>query len=98
MTLFLYSFPLQLCLRIWDNILAQGFSFIFRLPLAILKLCEKDLLKLDFEDTNTYFLKLRHQPNNPDAILPSAECVIKRANEITISEKKIQYYKDLFNQ
>ena len=37
-TCFLYSFPLGLCLRIWDNILADGTKFFFKVTLAILKL------------------------------------------------------------
>ena len=40
MTCFLYSFPLGLCIRMWDNILAFGTRFIFNLSLAILGLLE----------------------------------------------------------
>jgi len=38
MTCFLYSFPMGLCLRIWDNLLAFGTRFMFNVCLAILKL------------------------------------------------------------
>ena len=58
LTLFLYTFPLGLCIRIWDNILADGTKFIFKVALAILKLTEKDLLKLDFNGINDYFKSL----------------------------------------
>lgn len=43
-TCFLYSFPLGLCIRIWDNILADGTKFFFKVALAILRLVEGDLL------------------------------------------------------
>ena len=39
-TCFLYSFPLGLCIRIWDNILADGTKFFFKATLAILRLVE----------------------------------------------------------
>jgi len=38
MTCFLYSFPLGLCIRCWDNILAFGTRFIFNISLSILSL------------------------------------------------------------
>jgi hypothetical protein len=40
---FLYSFPMGLCLRIWDNIFAYGSRFILSTALAILKLIEANL-------------------------------------------------------
>jgi len=54
-TCFLYSFPLGLCIRIWDNILADGTKFFFKAALAILKLVEQELLVLDFSEINEYF-------------------------------------------
>mmetsp|Transcript_42166 Transcript_42166/g.64658 ORF Transcript_42166/g.64658 Transcript_42166/m.64658 type:complete len:127 (-) Transcript_42166:1527-1907(-) len=36
-SIFLYSFPMGLCVRIWDNILAMGTRFIFNVSLAILQ-------------------------------------------------------------
>ena len=54
-TCFLYSFPLGLCIRIWDNILADGTKFFFKVALAILKLVEQELILLDFAEINEYF-------------------------------------------
>ena len=53
-TVFLYSFPFCLCIRIWDNILADGTKFLFQAALAIVKLAKDDLLKLDFSGINDY--------------------------------------------
>ena len=54
-TCFLYSFPLGLCIRIWDNIMADGTKFFFKVALAILKLTENDLITLDFSEINEFF-------------------------------------------
>ena len=37
-TLFLYSFPYGLCIRIWDNVLSEGTKFLIMAALAILSL------------------------------------------------------------
>jgi hypothetical protein len=52
---FLYSFPLGLCLRIWDNIFAYGTRFLFSTALSILKLTEKQLIKLNLSEINDFF-------------------------------------------
>ena len=52
---FLYSFPLGLCLRIWDNVLAYGTRFLLSAALAILKLIEPSLIQLNFGDINDFF-------------------------------------------
>lgn len=54
-SLFLYSFPLGLCIRIWDNIIVHGTRYIFKVTVAILKLIEEDLLRLDMQGINDYF-------------------------------------------
>jgi len=61
---FLYSFPLGLCLRIWDNIFAFGTRFLLSAALAILKLIEKDLLKLGLGEINDYFKSLKDEDTN----------------------------------
>ena len=40
LSLFLYSVPLGLCVRIWDNLLADGSKFLIKVSLSILKLSE----------------------------------------------------------
>jgi len=36
MSCFLYSLPLGLCIRIWDNLMAYGTRFLFNVSLSIL--------------------------------------------------------------
>jgi len=52
---FLYSFPLGLCIRIWDNIFSEGTRFLFQASISILKLIQNELLTLSFSDINDYF-------------------------------------------
>jgi F0F1-type ATP synthase membrane subunit a len=54
-SIFILSFPVSLCIRIWDNLLANGTIYLFQVSLAILKLLEPDLLKLDLDGICKYF-------------------------------------------
>ncbi|KAL0205216.1 hypothetical protein P9112_000523 [Eukaryota sp. TZLM1-RC] len=48
LTLFFYSFPFKLCLRIFDSFIYQGWKIIFKVGLGLLRLYENELLELDF--------------------------------------------------
>ena len=48
MSCFLYSFPLGLCIRVWDCILARGPRFMINISLSILTLTQEQLIELDF--------------------------------------------------
>lgn len=48
-TVYSYNFPFELTSRIWDVFLVEGLSYLLKIALAILKIAEKDLLKLKFE-------------------------------------------------
>jgi hypothetical protein len=50
-----------LCLRIWDNIFAFGTRFLISAALAILKLIESELIKLDIDGINDYFKLLKNE-------------------------------------
>ena len=54
-TLFLYSFPLGLCIRVWDNLLVKGIVFLFKVPLVILGILEEKLLELELEEVRDLF-------------------------------------------
>ncbi|EDV27616.1 uncharacterized protein TRIADDRAFT_21157 [Trichoplax adhaerens] len=57
LTLFASTVSPDLATRIMDFVLAEGLEFIFRLSLAILSVCNKDLLKLDIEGMIMHFQK-----------------------------------------
>lgn len=50
LTLFTYSAPFDFVTRIWDAWLCEGWKAIFRTAIALLKVQEQTLLKLDFDE------------------------------------------------
>ncbi|CAH8495846.1 unnamed protein product [Schistosoma turkestanicum] len=52
-TLFSRILPLETCIRIWDLYFLYEESALFYAALAILKLCEKDLLTCNFDDLSS---------------------------------------------
>jgi len=87
---FLYSFPLGLCIRIWDNILAHGTKFLFQVALGILSLTENDLLGLDFSDINEYFKQLKDEENGQYRLLPAFETIIQKSLKIKVTNEHIE--------
>ena len=49
MNCYIVNFPLDLSIRVWDNILAYGTRFLFNIALAILMSIEHRLLDLSME-------------------------------------------------
>lgn len=90
MTCFLYSFPLGLCIRMWDNILAFGTRFIFNLSLAILGLLKDQLIELDFADINEFFKALKDDTHMNEKLLPPFEDIIEQAVRIHITDEILQ--------
>lgn len=83
-TVFSYSFPFPLALRIWDVFLSEGVKIVFKVGLALLKYCHDDLVKLPFEKL---VHALRNFPEDalcPDTLLPMAFSikVSKRLQEL----------------
>lgn len=55
LTLFTARFPLYFVFHILDVFLLQGTETLFQVAIALLKVCKKDLLQLDFEGIMRYF-------------------------------------------
>lgn len=89
-TCFLYSFPLGLCIRVWDNILADGTKFFFKFSLAVLSLVEKDLLVLDFSAINEFFKSMKDDEENQYNLLPDFERIIAEAYKFKITDDKVE--------
>ena len=80
-----------MCVRIWDNILAEGTKFIFKVTLSILKLSEHDLLKLDFNGINEYFKSFNERETDGAASpLPDFEHIIREAHRFKITDHMIR--------
>lgn len=53
-TLFAYNFNFELTSRIWDVFLVEGLDYLLKIALALLKISEKHVLNLGFEETLIY--------------------------------------------
>nr|GEZ32634.1 EVI5-like protein [Tanacetum cinerariifolium] len=71
-TVFSYSFPFHLALRIWDVFLYEGVKIVFKVGLALLKYCHDDLVKLPFEKLIHALRNFPDDAMNPDKLLPLA--------------------------
>lgn len=71
-TVFSYSFPFHLALRIWDVFLNEGVKIVFKVGLALLKHCHDDLIRLPFEKLIHALRNFPEDAMNPDILLPMA--------------------------
>lgn len=83
-TVFSYSFPFHLALRIWDVFLYEGVKIVFKVGLALLKYCADDLVKLPFEKLIHALRNFPKDAMDPDTLLPMAYSikVSKRLEEM----------------
>ncbi|XP_019866327.2 rab GTPase-activating protein 1-like isoform X3 [Aethina tumida] len=93
LTLFTARFPLYFVFHIIDVFLLQGIDTLFQVALALLSLCKKDLLQLDFEGILKYFrVSLPKKCRTEE----SAKNLIKLACSIKVKKLK-KYEADLMN-
>lgn len=86
-TVFLYNMPFNLCLRIWDRFLIDGFSTLFTIAVAILKSFEDELVRLDFEAV-MHFLKFdNNQEAAAEPLRLDPEEVFKIAEKLKIKQR-----------
>ena len=93
MTLFLYSFPMNICIRVWDNLLVEGISFMFKFPLAIMDLFQKDLLESDLEGINNLF-----ESWNEGEIEYEPETIIQKARNMKVSSEDVTELKRAYKK
>ncbi|WVZ60935.1 hypothetical protein U9M48_010889 [Paspalum notatum var. saurae] len=71
-TVFSYSFPFHLTLRVWDVFLYEGIKVVFQVGLALLRFCHDDLVKLPFEKLLHALRNFPEEATDPDVLLPLA--------------------------
>ncbi|KMZ64904.1 hypothetical protein ZOSMA_345G00210 [Zostera marina] len=71
-TVFSYSFPFPLVLRIWDIFLYEGIKIVFQVGLALMRCCHDDLVKLPFEKLVPALRNFPKDTLNPNMLLPLA--------------------------
>ncbi|KAI3722917.1 hypothetical protein L2E82_34121 [Cichorium intybus] len=57
-TVFSYSFPFHLALRIWDVFLYEGVKIVFKVGPALLKYCHDDLVSKRLEELKQEYEKI----------------------------------------
>jgi len=74
-TLFLYSFPLPHCIRIWDYIFGYGTSGILKVTIGVLKQLKSKLLKTDFAECSDRLRDVKEGLglSSPDKLIVTAE-------------------------
>ncbi|KAH7852471.1 hypothetical protein Vadar_025168 [Vaccinium darrowii] len=89
-TVFSYSFPFHLALRIWDVFLHEGVKIVFKVGLAPLKYCQDELVKLPFEKLIHALRNFPEDAMNPNTLLPMAYPikVSKRLEELKLEYAK----------
>ncbi|CAA6670081.1 unnamed protein product [Spirodela intermedia] len=89
-TVFSYSFPFPLALRIWDVFLYEGVKVVFQVGLALLGYCHDELIKLPFEKLVPALKNFPEDAMNPDVLLPMAFSikVSRRLLELEEEHKK----------
>ncbi|XP_025837449.1 rab GTPase-activating protein 1-like isoform X2 [Agrilus planipennis] len=91
LTLFTARFPLYFVFHVLDIFLLQGIDTLFQVSLALLTMCKKDLLQLDFEGILKYFrVQLPKKCRTEDA----AKQIIKAACSFKL--KKLKKYETEF--
>ncbi|GAB4827452.1 hypothetical protein Ancab_034336 [Ancistrocladus abbreviatus] len=90
-TVFSYSFPFHLALRIWDVFLYEGVKIVFKVGLALLKCCHEDLVKLPFEKLIHGLRNFPDEVMDPDTLLPMAYSIkiSKRLEEWRLEYEKV---------
>ncbi|KAL7695635.1 rab-like GTPase activating protein [Lotmaria passim] len=88
MTVFTYYFNFGLVSRIWDMFLCEGWKPVYRVALALLKLEEKNLLKLNSETDILLALKVIQESKKPEALLKVASHIkFKTSTMIKLTEE-----------
>lgn len=89
-TLFLHSFPLAHCLRIWDYVMASGTSGIVKVTVAVLKQLKEKLAKTDFGECSDCLRGVREGAglSSPDKLISTAEKITVNWVEIEKSRRE----------
>ncbi|KAI4998582.1 hypothetical protein ZWY2020_053924 [Hordeum vulgare] len=71
-TVFSYSFPFPMTLRVWDVFLYEGIKVVFQVGLGLLRFCHDDLVKLPFEELLHSLRYFPDEATDPDTLFPLA--------------------------
>jgi hypothetical protein len=93
-TVFLYNMPFDICLRIWDRFLIDGFLATYPIAIAIFKMFEDTLLSFEF-DRLMQFLKFdNNQEIGAAPVNINPEELFKTVSKLNIKLKHVQKLRD----
>lgn len=75
MTVFTYYFNFGLISRIWDMFLCEGWKPVYRIALALMKIEQKNLLRLNSETELLLALKVIQEAKKPEELLRVASSI-----------------------
>ena len=91
-TVFCYSFPFDFVYRIWDVYLHEGIKFVFRVALALMKVNETEILKINRYDAMMKFLQnIQHHCHNIDYLL-------SKAFDLPLKHEHLHVAEDTYNR
>lgn len=91
MTMFIRAFDFDLVTRVWDIFLLEGdYKIVYRVSLAILKSCEKELMSRKFDKIMAFVRELPHRID-ADAVMDLCWKIPLRRAHITACEQEVGY-------
>merc|ERR1712154_320322 len=92
-TIFCYEFPFDAVFRIWDIYLHEGIKFIFRVSLALIKMNEDKIMKIDKFELMMKFLQNIHNEDNFDI-----DALLKQAFDFGLKHDHLHIVEQKYNQ
>jgi len=87
-TMYIYNFPIETASRVWDFFFySEGAESLFRIGLSLLHIFKEQLMNYKFEE---FLLDFKNKVSSV-----SAELLISRAMELTLSHETLSMLKDL---
>ncbi len=96
MTHFSYMIPLDMLLRLWDYTFLMGWPGIYRIAIALLMAMEEMLLAFDLDDLGKAMRHLRAGTNNVLMDNLELEDILRRANDVVVTEGVLQQLQENF--
>jgi len=68
---YLDSFPFPITIRIWDLFLMKGYDILYTIAIGLMKMFERKLLGMPFDQIMTFWKELETLEDDPDDFIPA---------------------------
>jgi hypothetical protein len=96
MTHFSYTIPLDMLLRLWDHTFLSGWPGVYRISVALLQVMEEALLVMDLDDLAKMMRSFRQGQSNVLSQSMAVEDVLRRADNVIVTEPVLQQLQENF--